>query len=235
MRILVTRPEPDAADTMRTLETRGHVALCAPLLEIRFRDGPEIDLSDVAAVMITSANGIRALARRTPVRSVPVFAVGKQSAAAAEDDGFRLGGQSDGDAKALAALVKSRLRPDGGPILHACGAETRGDLAGRLTAAGYDVRTSVLYDAVAATGFPSSITAALCDGTVDAILFYSPRTAGIFAELARRDGLEAACRGIVAICISEAAAASVSDLAFRRTRIASHPSEDAILAALDQD
>ena len=63
------------------MAARGHDVLLAPLLTTRLFDGPDIMLEEVQAVLATSANGVRALARRTARRDIPIFAVGSQTAA----------------------------------------------------------------------------------------------------------------------------------------------------------
>ena len=88
MKILVTRPTLDGEETARLLALRGHEALPAPLLTTQFLDGPEVMLEGVQAILATSANGMRALARRTSRRDMVVFAVGPQTAAEAQHQGF---------------------------------------------------------------------------------------------------------------------------------------------------
>ena len=91
MRILVTRPLEDGKEIAARLAEMGHQALLAPLLTPRFQDGPEPDLTDVQAILATSANGIRALARRTARRDFPIFAVGPQTTEEAQKAGFTRG------------------------------------------------------------------------------------------------------------------------------------------------
>src|ERR1700742_3714197 len=109
MRILVTRPLEDGTEIARLLAARGHQALLAPLLEPHFQDGPLLeagtDLDGVAAILATSANGIRALGPRTARRDIPIFAVGPQTAKEARDAGFTNVHNADGDARALADAV----------------------------------------------------------------------------------------------------------------------------------
>src|SRR4051812_49138915 len=90
MRVLITRPLEDAEETGRQLALRGHEPLVAPLLSTQFFDGPEVALDGVQAILATSANGVRALARRTPRRDVALFAVGPQTAAQAQSLGFHI-------------------------------------------------------------------------------------------------------------------------------------------------
>jgi uroporphyrinogen-III synthase len=230
MRILVTRPRGDAEDTAAKLVARGHQAVMAPLLDIQIRTGEEIALDDVQAVLITSANGVRALATRTKRRDVKVLAVGAQSAIAARELGFADVEDAGGDAQALAGLAIAFLKPQGGALLHASGAETRGHLADLLSMRGFSVRSEVLYDAVAATTLPPEARTALVEGALDAALFFSPRTAGIFTDIVARGRLKDACRGLDALCISEPTAFELQSLPFRQIRVAASPTQDVLLA-----
>jgi uroporphyrinogen-III synthase len=232
MRVLVTRPHDDAAETAAKLKALGHEVLIAPLLEIQFRAGAELALDGVQAVLITSANGIRALARRTNRRDVDILGVGAQSAETARQLGFACVNHADGDAEALANLAIATLKPENGALFHAAGAETRGRLAETLQAQGFDVRSETLYDAVAARALPSTAQAALAQGAIDAALFFSPRTAQIFAEIVAREGLAESCRALSAVCISRAAADALQSLSFRAVQTASHPDQAALLALL---
>jgi len=226
MRILVTRPRGDAEETAAKLIALGHEPLLAPLLEIKFRGGEEVALDGVQAVLITSANGIRALAQRTARRDVRVLAVGQQSAQEARALGFADVEDARGDAQALAELARTRLKPQDGTLLHASGAETRGQLAQNLR--GFIVRGEILYDAVAAEVFPPEVVVAF--DTLDAALFFSPRTARIFPEIVAKENLS--CRAMRALCISQATADELTTVGFRDVRVAAEPNQDALLALL---
>jgi uroporphyrinogen-III synthase len=232
MRVLVTRPKDDAAETAAILKARGHEVLIAPLLDIQFRAGAELLLDDVQAVLVTSANGIRAFARRTNRRDVEILGVGAHSAEAARQLGFTNVRHADGDAQALADLVIATLKIEDGALFHAAGAETRGNLNDTLSASGFTVRNEALYDAVAAKTFPATVQAALAQGALDAALFFSPRTAAIFAEIVAREGISESCRGFDALCISQAAADALQSLVFREVRVAAQPHQPALLSLL---
>jgi uroporphyrinogen-III synthase len=231
MRVLITRPLEDANATAQVLRTRGHEPVVAPLLEICDREGVIVSLDGVQAILATSANGIRALAKNTPHRDVRVFAIGAQTAEAAHVAGFGNVQSADGDAADLASAVGRWATPQGGALLHAAGAQTKGNLAAELTREGFVVPTVTLYDAIAATKFSPEIKTIMADDAIDAALFYSPRTATIFASLAQQSHLR--CDGIVALCISHAASDALNALAFRRVHVAVRPNQEALLALLD--
>src|SRR5262249_35058447 len=79
MRVLITRPEREATALAPALAERGHQAVLAPLFRLQALD-PAADfaqpLAASQAVLVTSANGARALAKASEQRAKPVLAVG---------------------------------------------------------------------------------------------------------------------------------------------------------------
>jgi uroporphyrinogen-III synthase len=226
MRILVTRPLEDGPAIADQLRAMGHEALLAPLLALQFIDGAEPDFAGVQAILASSANGIRALARRTARRDLPVFAVGPQTAEEAARAGFTAIRNADGDARTLAQAAARWTAPDKGALLHACGEEATGALADDLAARGFTVRRAVLYRMVAAAQLPGDVRQAFA--TLDAVLFFSPRTAKIFGALAQGLPLQQ----LVALCISPATAAA-TPLDFREIRVANRPNQASMLALIE--
>src|SRR5437868_10526363 len=133
MRLLITRPEPDATRTARTLRERGHQTLVAPLLSAQTLDadfaGP------YGAVLMTSANAARAIAthrRSAELRELPVYTVGSRTADAAREVGFTNVESADGALADLVRLVTARLGGSHGPLLYFAGEDRAGELAGEL-------------------------------------------------------------------------------------------------------
>jgi uroporphyrinogen-III synthase len=230
---LVTRPRAEAGELAAALARRGIDALIEPLIDIRYRDATAPDLVGVRAVLFTSANGVRALARLTSERNVPVFAVGEATAARARAEGFTAVESAGGNAADLARLVRTRLAPEGGRLLHVAGTEVAGNLAGALAAAGFAVEQAALYEAAAAAALGAPTQAGLVAGTVDLALFFSPRTAAIFTRLVVAAGLVDALAEVTAVSISAAADAALHRLRFRRREVAAAPTQAAVLAAID--
>ncbi len=229
MRILVTRPLDDAEATAAKLRAMGHEAIVAPLVEIRFRDDVEVDLNDVQAILATSANGVRALERATQRRDIPVFAVGPQTAEAAQLAGFTQIRNAKGDGAALAIATLSWAKPGDGALFHAQGKATRGGLAEALQKHGFEIRESVLYEAAAVEHLPQAAANALQSGALDAAMFYSPRSARIFFRSVVNAGLAQTTSGLSALCLSKAAANALAPLKFREIRIAESPDQEAML------
>lgn len=228
MHVLVTRPLEDGQEIAARLAEMGHRALLAPLLTPHFGVGPEPDFRDVQAVLVTSANGVRALVRRTARRDVPIFAVGPQTTREAEQAGFTDIKNADGDAKKLADATARWTSPDKGVLLHVCGEEAPGTLAGNLEALGFLVRRAVLYRVDAATALPPEAEQALRNGALDAAQFFSPRSARIFCDLATSFPTEK----LIAFCISPVTAQALT-LPFHEIQVAAAPNQAALLALLE--
>jgi uroporphyrinogen-III synthase len=233
-RALVTRPRAEAAALAEALDRRGIEAIIEPLLDIHYRDVPPPDLAGVQAVLCTSANGVRALARRSGERGVALFAVGEATAARARAEGFLRVESAGGNVDDLARLACERLRATDGPLLHVTGSDVAGDLAGMLRAAGFAIDRVVLYEARPIAGLSGPTTAALRNGLVEFALFFSPRTAAVFARLAEQAGVSPGLQDVTAVSISAAADRALGDLAFARRIIAEAPDQESLVAALDR-
>jgi len=231
--VLVTRPQPDTGDTAGKLIEHGHDPVLAPLLEISPQPDATVDLGGVQAVLFTSANAARAFAAASARRDIAVFAVGASTAAAAQKEGFQRIESADGDVEALAASVGGQLEPKNGRLLHVAGTAVAGDLSARLSAEGFDITRTVLYRAEMAKKLPNNVILGLKQGEIDAITFFSPRTAAGFAELAAAAGLEDACRDVHAVCLSAAVAEKLAGIGFLSVGVARKPDQDHLLAALD--
>ncbi len=230
-RALVTRPAEEAGPLADRLRACGIDAVVEPLLEI-FPAGRGVPaLERAQAVLVTSRNGVQALAAATPVRDSPLLAVGDATARAARAAGFRCVVSAGGSSADLARLACARLRPGAGPLIHACGVDTAGDLAGRLSAQGFTVDRAVLYKAAPVTRLSASASELISEGGLAMALFFSPRTSSVFAGLVGGTALEACCQRIDGIFISAAAAAAARPLRWRSEIRAARPDMASLIAA----
>jgi uroporphyrinogen-III synthase len=229
----VTRPAQDAPELARTLRSRGYAVVVEPLLIIEHHAGPPLDLADVQALLATSANGVRALAARSPDRCLPLLAVGDATARAARLAGFARVESASGDVAALAELAKRRLDPARGVVLHIASSEVAGDLAGTLAAAGFACRRAVLYEARAARSLSQALAASIRGGAVDGVLVFSPRTARTLVRILAAEGLMSAAAGMSVFCLSGNVAGAARELPWRRIVTAAEPTQAALLDAID--
>lgn len=237
MRILVTRPEPDAQAQAETLAARGHEAVLAPLLIVETIPGAPLGLNGAQAVIVTSRNTLRALADhpdREQALRLPLFAVGEASAVKAMKLGFADVTAGTNTAQGLLPLIAGALDPKAGPLVHLSGENLAFDLKAALEAQGFKVARQILYRAVPAPELPAEALAALREGRLDAAIFMSPRTAQTFADLLDLHGAVTQGKRLVCYCLSQAVAEVLMPHRFA-VRVAASPREEDVLALLDAD
>jgi uroporphyrinogen-III synthase len=234
MRVLVTRPGEDGTALAEILGARGIESIIEPLLTIKQIEGPALELGNVQALLLTSANGVRALARRTERRDIPVYAVGDATATTARSSGFAQVHSAAGNVETLVELVTEMLKPKAGPLLHVAGSAVAGDLIAQVETAGFECTREVLYEAVVERSLMSSTIAAIKDAHIDIVTLYSPRSAEIFVELVRKARLVRSCQNIIALCLSQAVADKISELHWQEVQIAKEPNQDALLNLLTE-
>jgi uroporphyrinogen-III synthase len=237
MRVLVTRPEPDATRQAERLAARGHEPVLAPLLAIESATGVPLELDGAQALIVTSRNAFRALASHRDLAAsmrLPLFAVGEATANAATDLGFTKVTSGPGTGEGLARLIADALSPNTGALVHLAGETVAFDLKSALQAKGFTLRQPVLYRAVAATRLPPGALALLNAGKLDSVILMSPRTAAIFAALVVRHGALTQASRVDCYCLSAAVAHAVEPLKARAI-VAVRPYEDDILALLDSE
>lgn len=224
MRVWVTRASPGAERTADALRKLGHSPLLSPVMRVK-QLSAAIDLTGVAALAFTSANGVEAFTVRSPGRDLKVFAVGDATAQTAREAGFSDVVSAHGDVAALGALIAGAGLPEGAVVLHPGGRELAGDLPG---AAGPDVviRQAALYETLARA--PSEALAVMDADGLDAVLVHSSKAARRLAAVCApwREGRA------WYFALSPAVAAPLIEAGFEKVRAAPFPDEAALLKLL---
>lgn len=231
MRILLTRPIAQARETAAKLHACGHEVDIAPMLDIHPIEGEPLSLDGVAALLFTSANGVRCGAVRIADRTRPVFCVGRKTAEAARAAGFRSVADAGGDGRDLAAMLIERLDPESGTLLHLCGRERKAELGDALRQAGFALRDIPVYEARLAGSLPAGLGERIETGDIGLVLVYSARAARRLAQLL--DEGRGPARRIAARlgALSDSAARPLADR-FCEVSVANSPEETALMDAL---
>ncbi|MET0868138.1 MAG: uroporphyrinogen-III synthase [Pseudorhodoplanes sp.] len=232
MRLLLTRPTPEAERSAEALHARGHDVVFAPMLEIENIPAVTLEGGPWSAVLMTSGNAARALAvhpRRDEIVTLRCFVVGRQTAEAARLAGFNEVLSANGDGGDLAQLVARDLADKSQPLLYLAGDDRARDMAAELASAGLRLETIVVYRAVAARRFAEDISAALQAGLIDGVLHYSRRSTAIFVACAREAGLTEAAARVKHFCLSARASEPLSEIGAKRILIAARTDEQAML------
>jgi uroporphyrinogen-III synthase len=230
MRIVVTRPRVDGERTATALQACGHEVLVAPLMRtepIAANLGGE--WSGVIVTSANAANAIRDNSSCNALKKLPLFAVGRRSAEAARESGFKDVLSADGDVRDLLQLVRTR-RPDrNAPLLYLAGEDRAADLIGELSACGIAAEMRVIYRAVCLP-FPPALKDALEAGTIDAVMHFSRRAADSYVAGAKMAGVVAPALAVRHLCLSSQVAEALADAS--RVDIASRPDEAALIELL---
>ncbi|MBI1202309.1 MAG: uroporphyrinogen-III synthase [Rhodopseudomonas sp.] len=233
MRIVLTRPEADSERTAKVLRARGHDVLVAPLMRV---EPVDFDLtSQWGGVIVTSANAPAALANhpaRDELCGLPLYAVGRRSADAARQIGFRNVTSAGGDLRDLVQVICEHRADAKAPLLYLAGADRSGDLIGDLAVHGIAAELAVVYRAATAP-FPSALIDALQAGTVDAVLHFSRRSAENYVDGAKKAGIVAHALAVKHLCLSANIAEPLVNARASQIAIAKHPDEMSLLALVD--
>jgi uroporphyrinogen-III synthase len=228
--VLITRPEPGAGETAERVAALGMVPIVAPMLEILPAPVRLPPPERISAVLLASGNAADPLP--DSYRGLPLLTVGAATERRARQAGFTDVTSADGDASALASLVRARFPMRNGTLLLAAGRGQSVALANQLRASGYRVARRVVYAAEPVAILPGAARVALLGERALTALFFSAETARCFALLVREAGLDDRLRGRDAITIGAKAAMALKDLPWARVRVAGKPTQDEMLALL---
>jgi uroporphyrinogen-III synthase len=238
MRLLVTRPQPDAGAQAEKLAALGHEVIAAPLLEVEFLEFSPLPLDAAQALIATSRNGLRALASSPELQAalkLPLYAVGKATADLARELGFNEIHQGPGTTEELLPLIASECEPGAGALLHLAGERQAFDLKTALEDKKFKVEQPVIYRVHLADSFAKSAREALGKSALDGVILMSPATAQTYVALVDAAGLRHMAMRLTYFCLSHAVAEPLLVLDGALVLISSSPSEDDLLALIGHE
>lgn len=235
LRVLVLRPRAAGLRTATRLAALGHEAVLAPLLTIAPTHAP-VPEGPFDALAVTSAAALHACAGLPEaMKTLPMLAVGEQTALLAMQSGFSHVHYAAGERHSMADMARhvfggGAVRPR---VLLALGLDHKPDTPALLAQAGLDPVPWIVYEARAATALPEAAREALQQGQIDAVLHYSRRSATVALDVMRKAQLSSAFAALQHLCLSGDVAKAL-DGADARLFVADRPHEDALLALLDE-
>jgi uroporphyrinogen-III synthase len=231
MRLLVTRPEPDGERTAQVLRAQGHEVMLAPMLRIEAIPNAGFGAGPWGAVLMTSANGPRVMAKHPRLKELlglPVLTVGRSSAEAARAAGFTNVESADGDGEDLVRLVAVRFVGVEKPLLYPAGEDRARNLFGDLAKYGIAVETAVVYRAAKAARLSPEVQTALQAGGVDGVIHFSQRSVETYLECTQ--SFHQAALAPVHFCLSGRAASPLLSAGAQQIIVSPTPEESALLA-----
>jgi uroporphyrinogen-III synthase len=234
MRLLVTRPEPDASAFAEELRALGHDPVLQPLLEFRVLDFDIGPLCRADALIITSGASLRALGERGCLEILadkPLYCVGEQTVKRALAAGFKTVLDIGQTGEELAGKIVAAGRKDAS-LCHVMGEHMAFDIAGALARAGFAVDTVTVYAMEACARFAPHVDAMLEAGQIDGGILMSPRTAEIFVSLCHTHRRLDCAKTLAYFCLSANVAAKLASLEPVHVLISKKPDKKALLELL---
>jgi uroporphyrinogen-III synthase len=233
MRLLVTRPEPDALKMRGVLEKLGCEGVVEPLLRAAYENCDPIEIGGAQALIATSRSALVALKAQgllARARELPLFAVGGATAREARALGFALVVAGAAGAHELVTHIVSVADPAAGLLVHLAGEPRAVDFAVELEPHGFRVVAPVVYRMLAAAALRDTTVEQLAGGEIDGVILMSPRTAVIYAQLMRKHGLAMTARELRHFCFSPAVAGQLKSLGRVPIEVAERPRLEELLA-----
>ena len=235
--ILITRAKGDEHELTEALQELGHAVIHEPLTEI-FLDHTirghlhQLLLAEPDAVIITSKHALQALALLSDIRDAALLCVGAATAEMAQSLGFIRVELAGGTVEQMLDYIRGGYDEEA-KFLYVSGEHIRSDVPAILETFGMRCGRIIAYQAIGAEELSDTLVAQLKRGQIDAVTFFSPRNAEIFAELLTRAGSARASEVMDAICLSDEVAASADTLDWRNIIIAEKPTLASLVDSVD--
>lgn len=226
--VLITRPRPDADTLAEAVSDRGFSPLIEPLLEIRPLSVRRPDPADYQALIFTSANAVRVFAEMTPDRAHPVYCTGGHTAETARSFGWHNVTSAAGDGTDLSRLLAESTFEARVPLLHPAGE----DIATPVAATGVAIERLTIYKADKAVNLSADCLTCLDQNGLSAALFFSARTARVFADLLEQYGRTESVSTTKALCLADSVVKSLEHLPWLNVQVADRPTRDSLLDLL---
>ena len=217
--ILITRPLSVALGTKKKLESIGYEARIFSLLEIEYLS-PVTNI-DANYILITSTNAIHALGPLIGFgKNKKILAIGRKTAKACELLGFNIHTVFENSYELLNDIDKTISKEK--KILYLSSNHISSNLDIALRDKGFEVERVICYKSNAVSALPSNWVAG-----INIVMFYSPRTAEVFAQLNKEN-----IKHITAVCISYNTAEKIKYSGFKKVITAKRPNEEMMIEAL---
>lgn len=234
--IVITRTLGDEGELRDALQEAGYHVIHEPLTEIFLHDMAQEELANVLidspdAVLITSQHGVQSLALLTELRDISLLCVGEKTAEIAENLGFSRVYMAGENVERMIDYILEAYGDDA-RFLYVSGENISVDLGEILAISGMQVARIVAYEAVAAEALSDTLLEQLKRGQIDAVTFFSSRTAEIFLALAEKHNILENLNKIDSFCLSENVAKMAENANWQKIYSADAPTLNSLIECI---
>jgi uroporphyrinogen-III synthase len=230
MRVLITRPLEQAKKFNDLLNEQGFEGIVDPVLMIESLLESNLNAKEVQAFAVTSLYGLNFLSRSAINFDTPLYVVGKSTYKEAVKRGFRHVFMAEGEVESLANLILGTADSKKGQIIHVSGDVIRGDLVENLLRRGFNAERIIVYKAVEKQSLEPLTVEWIKTGKIQCVVFFSPRTAKIFAKITRH--ITDCFLNLYALCASKEIALGLEDMRWKEILVAREPTSEAVVELL---
>ena len=230
--IITIRPEPDASRDVDWLQRYKVPAMAVPVMHAKQQPFNLPDASLFQAIIFTSRHAVAALTdgfRHVSLRSLPVYAVGRNTALAARHAGFEQVTSGPGDGKGLLTLITANLRQDAGKILWPRASKISFDIASHLIRFGFSVQQIPVYTMTPTASYAANLSVRLDACSSAAVEAMSARSMALFSQMLDNQEF-AEKRKIITVIAGSALIAASAGSGWANIIVAKAPRRSRILA-----
>jgi uroporphyrinogen-III synthase len=190
----------------------------------------KIKIKNHDALIVTSKNALYSLeiSAQDIDKTKPLFTVGSETARLAKTLGYSSVFDAKGDVNKLEDLIQRPQFKDITNMIY-----LRGQTISRpLSISEKQISEHIVYQAKPVATFSDELLSALDNSKLDAVLFFSLRTADTFLNLINKYERTHTLRQISALCISNKLLSCIDESQWHDVRIAKSPNKDCMLMLL---
>lgn len=224
MNILITRPYNLGINSHSRISKLGKKSIIIPFIKIKYHD-VEIEDNHYDYIILTSQNAIATFENNPWMKDKSTLVVGEKTKKLLLKKNCKtilLNEENVGD---LIDKICEKV-PIPSNILYICGDHLSYDLESSLKSKAYNITSKVVYNSDAIIELAKNEVNQINE-VVEIVMFYSPKTAKVFTDLALKYNLYTINK--IAICISDRCISSVAKLKWREIRVSSAPNETKML------
>ena len=232
MRLLMTRPEPDASLSAQRLRSLGHEVIVSPVLQVTYSNELLSWKSD-AALVVTSKNGVRALDALVTDemrKKATVFTVGDATAALASNAGFMSVTSASGTVDDLVDLIAGKKLAQ---VHYICGRDRNDGLETKLQRLGILIKSAERYHADFASCLNEEAIKAFKNQDIDGVLLYSTRSAEAFNHLLKANKVSYSTKQMTYFCLAKAITSVLDREMGIHAVVADRPNEQSLYDAIE--
>ena len=230
--IIIIRPEPDASRDVMWLDRYKVPAIGAPVMHAAPHRMDVPDPSSFQAIIFTSRHAVTAFVdvdKPAAWLSMPVYAVGRGTAQAAKNSGYRSVITGHGGGGGLVPLILANLRPENGKLFWPAAQSISFDMTAQLAPYDFVVDRHTAYAMPMADNLSQHLLAPLTACQSAAVVAMSARSLSVFRRLLDAAGC-ASYRSKITVIAGSAGIAAAAGPGWGGTLVARAPRRSRLLA-----